>query len=80
MARKKKISQIAVLDELVTVFEERVLDENCMKNNMKWDEYIRKIIDGWNPDNFQHEYWLECYRTAIKKLKRVGKRTNEYYK
>jgi hypothetical protein len=75
-----KIKQIDMLNELVTVFEERVLDDNCLKNNMKWDEYIKRIIGGWNPDNFHPcEYWLECYRMAIKKLKRAGKRTSDYY-
>ncbi len=74
-----KIPLIDVLDELTTVFEERVLDQNCADNKMKWDEYIKKVLGGWNPDNFQHGYWLEVYRNAIGKLKKAGKRKHEEY-
>lgn len=70
----KKPSLLDVLQELTTVFEERVLDDNCAKHKMKWDEYINKILDGWNPD-IGNDYLLEAYRVAIKKLKRSGRIT-----
>jgi len=75
-----EIPLIDVLNELTTVFEERVLDQNCADNKMKWDEYIKKILGGWNPDNFHPTtYWLDVYRTSIGKLKKSGKRKDEIY-
>lgn len=78
-ATMNKIPLIDILDELTTILEERVLDQNCADNKMKWDDYIKKILSGWNPDNFQHEYWLDVYRNAIQKLKKSGKRKDEIY-
>jgi hypothetical protein len=79
MNNQKNVSNpslLEVIEALATVFEERVLDENCAKNNMKWDIYIRKIIlEKWTPDNFSSPHWLDCYRKAIEKLKKSDKTT-----
>lgn len=70
-----KLSLLDVIQELAVTFEERVLDQNCADNNMKWDVYITKILDGWVPDNFPRTHALECYLVAIKKLSRSGRTT-----
>lgn len=70
-----KISLLDMIEALATCFEERVLDQNCADNKMQWDVYITKILNGWTPDNLLQVYWLECYRLAIKKLQKSGRKT-----
>jgi hypothetical protein len=57
------------------MFEEKVLDDDCAKNSMGWEEYINRVFKGWTPDTITHlSYDIEAWRQAIKLLHRSEKK------
>ena len=61
-----------MLLELVTAYEERILDKNCGDLGWNWAPYIHKIFkEDWCPDDV-NERWLEAWKEAVRKLRKAG--------